>query len=135
MRVVVLAVLATLMLVGCGNGAGEELTVTEYAAWCGRLQMGPENEPETWADLEQWVEEIVDEHESVSPPEDLTDYHGSSTNLAREMLKVAKGQDGGEPIDFEVLLGAVGEASSSYERALENLPSAVRDELAASDCF
>ena len=98
-----LAALALAAVIACG-GAGEQLTVREYAEACGDLEIGfsssvdlddlfsvgdPDDIDEFEAAIEE-IEDLIQEYKDLNPPDSLQDLHEARVDvldfIEKEML-------------------------------------------------
>ena len=84
-----------LLTVGCRPGK-TQLTVSEYADWCGERVGAELQDPETWADAAKLMSVEIDAFESVIPPDELEGYHLGTVAVVKLMHDHARGQDADE---------------------------------------
>lgn len=128
--------LLSIGLLGCSSGS-DQLTVAEYAEWCGReeQQSARANDSEgTYGELTIAMRTVLDEARSVVPPPELTDYHAKSVEVAEAFTALVSVQPADEKFNPWIVLPLIG-LGEEQEEIEDALPEDVRAQLVARGCI
>ncbi len=104
-KILVIAMIAAL---GIACGSSEPLTVHEYAErFCDRDDVFSEDEIITNGEVLDRLDDFLEETLSLTPPDDLAEYHTASVHLIRGMEEVVENMDEDEifsPSPWSLLL-------------------------------
>ena len=130
----VAAVLLSLLIGGCLSGP---LTLEGYAeVVCqSQAELG-ELEPSTMGEAEEGFTGLYEDMESVTPPEELGDYHATQLALVKYFLDYSKEQDADSELDFSAAIRSTEfqDFATAFREAWYALENETREMLESSGC-
>ena len=121
------------LLIACGGGDPEPLTLDAYIAdWCGS-DAGPDLE--TWGEFAERGRAFIDDGRDVLPPPAIAGYHNARVQGAQLLVTAAEEQNPDDVATGWGFIGVAAPVNALVEEAIASLPDAERERLAAAECW
>lgn len=135
---VLLAGLALVAMLLAACGGDDALTVAEYAEWCGDNPIADEIDLEsaaTWREFVGLLERVRSEAQSVTPPDEIREYHASTLAVLDAMIGFGQRQDEDAVPDLFSAALALIPLAATVDQATGSLDVETRATLAEAGCL
>ena len=122
------------LLLACGGGDPEPLTLDEYIAdWCEPGDAG--DELETWGEFAERGRAFIEEGRELLVHADLVGYHNGRIRSAQLLVTAAEGHEADAVLTPWGFLDVAVQVRALVDGAIASLPEDARQRLAAAECW